>query len=426
MQLSARGAQKTREESKKLSMYSKQWLPGDTLRVYYPLMKSEGVWDIVVGAVWGHSVSDIKGLGLKTAFIPSLTKFDENATPIGNPDITYQFSLIAKAFVEGQKAKEEAAVMAKNWPTDAARKDALKKIEEKFDTKNNMKAVKPIISKAQYMITTEVLCVKYVNGAPQVDSAAVVSAPLSNLNIDRLYAILNNAKYFDVDGDFGFLEVEWAYPANPDKGQSAKAAAPAGVTPEYRMAAQFPEAFNQIKSMFDMVSTDSETIARRATRKVDENKIKQALTQYSFLNSEFLDEMPAETADNFIKHADLVKELDVIRALTNATLIEKLNAELATITATRVPDAVPDLSNGGSFTQDLAGASATTNTPAVHAVETPIATVPTQETTTPAADIRVPDLSLAAGAPNLQQLMNNSANANFDESAVEEVNLEMM
>ena len=222
MILTARGAQKTREESKKLSMYSKVWLPGDTVRVFYPVAKIDGVWEIIVGAVWGHSVSDIKGLGLKTAFIPSLSQFDESGQLIGNPDITYRFSNIAKAFVEGQKAKEEAAAMAKNWPTESARKEALKKIEDKFDAKNNMKAIKPIIGRIQYMVTTEVLAVKYANKAPQVDSAVVVSAPLSGQTIERLYAILNNPKYFDVDGDFAYLEIEWVYPTNSEKSKSAK------------------------------------------------------------------------------------------------------------------------------------------------------------------------------------------------------------
>ena len=101
MRLSARGAQKTRNESKKLSMYSKQWAPGDTLRVLYPVYWENGRPELAVGAVWGHSVSDIKGLGLKTAFIPSTNSFNEDGEPIGPADITYQFSMIAGAFVQG-------------------------------------------------------------------------------------------------------------------------------------------------------------------------------------------------------------------------------------------------------------------------------------------------------------------------------------
>lgn len=414
MQITARGAQKTREESKKLSMYSKQWLPGDTLRVFYPLVKNDGVWDIVVGAVWGHSVNDIKELGLKTAFIPSLTAFDENAYPIGTPDITYQFSTIARAFVDGQKAIEENAVLNKNWPTESARKEALKKVEERYDTKNNMKAIKPIIGKAQYMITTEVLCVKYVNEAPVVDSAVVVSAPLSNLNIDRLYAILNSTKYFDADGDFAFLEVEWCYPNDPDKGQSAKKAAPAGLTPEYRMQVQFPEQFAQISSLFDMVSKDSDTIARRAVRRIDENKIRQALTQYAFLKSDYLDGLPEENMETLVKHASLVKELDITRALSNGTLIEKINAELVNIESTSIPVAIPDLA-----AQSVPQPMVTTPEPAPVSQPAPVQPAP-------AVTESVPDLSLAAGAPNIASLMNNTANANFDDAVMEDVNLDMM
>ena len=59
---------------------------------------------MAVGAVWGHQVSDIKGLGLKTSFIPSTTEFDADGQPIGQPDITYQFSMIAKVFIDGRKA----------------------------------------------------------------------------------------------------------------------------------------------------------------------------------------------------------------------------------------------------------------------------------------------------------------------------------
>ena len=54
MQLTARGAQKTRNESRKLSMYSKQWAPGDTLRVFYPIFWVDGKPEINVGALYGH------------------------------------------------------------------------------------------------------------------------------------------------------------------------------------------------------------------------------------------------------------------------------------------------------------------------------------------------------------------------------------
>ena len=129
MQLvSMSGAQKQRAESKKLSMYSKQWSPGDTMRVFFPLFRLEDTVDIAVGAVWGHSVGDIKELGLKTAFIPSLTQFDDSGAPIGEPDITYKFSLIAKVFVDSMKEIELAQVAKKQWPSESQRRDAMQQV----------------------------------------------------------------------------------------------------------------------------------------------------------------------------------------------------------------------------------------------------------------------------------------------------------
>ena len=213
MRISARGCQKTRNDSKKLGMYSKQWSPGDTLRVFYPIYWEDGQPEIAVGALWGHNVSDIKGLGLKTAFIPSLTEF-RDGVPVGKPDLTYQFSLIAPVFVAGAKLQEEANILSKKFPTEAARKEALKTIEEKYDSKNNMSAVKPIIGRAQYYISTEVVSFKFNNGIYDKESIALSSAPLSGQTIDRLYAILNDPKYRPAEGEER-LEVEWKYPVTP-------------------------------------------------------------------------------------------------------------------------------------------------------------------------------------------------------------------
>ena len=55
--LGGRTAQKTRQESRKLDVYSKQWLPGDTMRIYFPVFQHDGMWDIAVGAIWGDRKS---------------------------------------------------------------------------------------------------------------------------------------------------------------------------------------------------------------------------------------------------------------------------------------------------------------------------------------------------------------------------------
>ena len=327
--MSARGAQKTRSESKKLEMYSKQWSPGDTLRVFYPIFWQDGTPEIAVGAIWGHNVSDIKELGLGTAFIPSTTEFDSSeGRPIGQPDITYQFSLIAPIFVRGQKAIEEAAILKKNWPTDAARKEALTDLEKKFDTKNNQKAVKPIIGRAQYYISTEAVVIKYVNDTPKIDTIKVVSVPMNDKLIRSLYTIIDDPKYGPQDGD-EFVEVEWKYPVDPDKTKSAQAATPNGLTTEYRMSVHDPAAYDAVKGYFSQVCREAKTIVRRATRSVAIEKITQAIQQYTFLKSEYLDAANEEDIELLTKYVNVMERLDAIRALTNDKVIDELNKALA-------------------------------------------------------------------------------------------------
>lgn len=415
--ITARGAQRTRDEHKKLSMYSKQWLPGDTLRVFYPIVWNDnGTADIVVGAVWGHRVADIKTLGLKTAFIPSLCDFDEDMNPIGVPDITYQFSQIAKVFVDGQQQIEEAQITSKPWPTEAARKEALEKVKDKFDAKNNMKAVKPIIGRLEYYITTEVGCIKVMNDVYNMETAAIASTPMSNSLIDKLYTILADPKYAPAQGE-KFLEVEWKYPVNADKGQSGKAATPAGLTPEYRLSNVNPLVWEQLKGRLEGIAFDSETIAKRATRRIDEHKIRQALTQYVFFCSEYLDAATDEGIETLCRHANVIHELDAERAIKNENLIAKIKDELAKTEANQgsMPDLTADAGTPNLMNMMQANANATETTPEPEAPVTP-----------------TPDLSSAttstatSSAPGLAGLMNNPNNLGNDMSMnLDDINLDM-
>ena len=410
MRLSARGAQKTRNESKKLSMYSKQWAPGDTLRVLYPIYWENGRPELAVGAIWGHSVADIKGLGLKTAFIPSTNSFNKDGEPIGPADITYQFSMIANAFVQGSKAIKEASIMNKNFPTEAARREALSKLDYEYDTKNNMQAVKPIIGRAQYYISTEVISVKIVNGIPDKETMAVTSAPLSNQTIDKLYSLLDDPKYTPMEGE-EFFEVEWKYPVNADKGQSAKAATVSGLTPEYRLSTTNPTEWEMIKGMFPAVATEAETITRRATKTVDPVRVRQALTQWSFMNSESLDAADDESVETLLKHADLIKELDLTRALNNAELQARIKEAIAKL------DEMAALSAQTPAEDTFVPSPFNAQAPEV-ASETP--DVPVMPDTS-----QLPDLSNITGAPTIQNLMNNENAVNMDESEMVSVDLSL-
>lgn len=442
--MSARMVQKTRNESKKLQMYSKQWLPGDTLRVFYPIFWEEGRPEIAVGAIWGHSVSDPKELGLHTIFIPSTTDFDENAQPIGQPDITYQFSLIAKAFVDGAKAKEEQIIATKPWASEQQRKEALMALEQKYDVKNNSKAVKPIIGRARYFASTEVLSVKLNNNIPDTNSVAITSQPLSNQTINRLYQIMDDPKYAPVEGD-EFLEVEWKYPASTDKGESGRQAIPTGLTNEYKLSNIAPDQYAQISSRFDGVSRDAESIVRRAVRMVDPNKVRNALTQYVFMKSEFLDVANDENTETLVRHADLIKELDATRAISNTELREKIEQAIAQMNVNReevpaqamsastplMPEAqpapvpapeVPINPEAPSMTELLNNQPApAAPTPEVAPAVTPVAPVPevAPVASAPAAE------AAPAPAMSMDALMSNpnNAGAGVDESIFESLDL---
>ena len=422
MQLSARGAQKTRNEAKKLNMYSKQWLPGDTLRVFYPIYWENGKPEIAVGAVWGHNVSDIKELGLKTAFIPSTTDFDENGQPVGQPDITYQFSQIARVFVNGQQKKEEAAIMQKPWPTESARKDALKQVEEKFDAKNNKKAVRPLIGRPQFYISTEVLSIKIANGIPNPETIALSSAPLSNQTINKIYGLMDDPKYAPAEGD-EFFEVEWKYTAGAEKDEAGRTATCNGLTGEYRMLNQFPEAYNQVMGQKGMVARDAESIVRRATRTIDPVKVKQALTRYAFMKCEYLDLAVDEDEETLLKHANVLKELDITRALTPGTeLVAKIQQAIAELDATHVNVPV-DVPTPSIAEAQPAQAEATPVMSSAPVEPQPQVSMPTPTPVVPDIPINpeAPNLSALVGG-NVQNLMNNANNAGIASDGGDDVN----
>lgn len=347
MQMSARGAQKKRDESKKLVMYSKQWLPGDTLRVFYPIYWEDGHPEIAVGAIWGHSVSDIKALGLHTAFIPSTTDFNEDRMPIGQPDVTWQFSRIARAFVDGMKEAELQKAESKPWPDKASKKAALKDIEEKYDTKSNPSAVRPIIGPVQYYISTECVSIKIANDAPVIETLTLSSAPLSGSTISKLYTILEDPKYMPEEGS-EFFEVEWKYVMDTNKGASSRNSMPTGLTKEYRFESLYPDRIDSVKQLQKSVSFDSASIRRRATRSVDPAKVLQAIKRYALFNSEYLDLADTESQDRLVNNIEILDKIGIIPSLKNETLVDKINEALQKYKEDRqqeVSDIIPNPDN---------------------------------------------------------------------------------
>lgn len=340
MRLSLGGAVQSREATQKLRMFSKQWEPGSTVRAYYRtyIDPDTTMRQLLAGSCWGHKVNDMNKLGLKTTFIPSLCDYDENGDPVGAPDILNRFSRLAPLFIEGEKSNKLRVAERKEYPQEALRRDAIKIIENEYDTKNNRKAIKPVISRPTLLITVEVLVVPFKDDKPQMDAMVVACQPVSNKIAKQLDSILRNQRYAAID-EHGFLEVEWAFPMDTDKGNSGANVVPVGLDEKFAFRTQFPELYPQLVSAFAGVADDSEMIRRRATSGVAEQVIRQAITNYSFLNSESLGYcMDEETlTEGVMKNVDLLKELDVARAVSNPLFTERYNKALAERVDTDLP-----------------------------------------------------------------------------------------
>lgn len=364
MQLSLNGANRSREATRKVPAFSKQWEPGSRLHCFYRTYIDDdtGRRELLAGACWGHKVQDMKAFGVKTTFIPSLCDFDQDGKPIGRPDILWRFSHLAPYFTKGQQLAEEDAINKRNFPNESLRRDALKKVEEKYD-KNSLSGIKPVIGRAQMLITVEVVVVPYKDDKPDFDVPVIACQPISGRLATRLDAILRDARYAPADGE-EFLEVEWDFPLEDgNKAQSGQAAVPAGVPEQYRMSTQFPELYEKVKARFSDVSTDSDMVRKRATSGVKESVIEQAIRSYAFMNIAGLEgcSYDEDTLTNVMGSADVIDHLDLARSLNNPVFTERLEKELAELKAAEADVEIPPVEEQAP---DLASAATATEAPA--------------------------------------------------------------
>ena len=458
MRLSVNQALKTKNEAKKLSMFSKQWTPGDVIRAVYPIFWDDesGTWQLLAGAVWGYRVGDIKALNLHTAFIPALTEFDENGNPVGTPDIAFKFSRIARAFVSGQKAAKEAAILNKKFPTEAMRKEALEKVANEFDSKNNRNAVRPIISSPSYLITTECITYSYKNERVDTSTATLVSQPLSDKNIRRLTEIVSDIKYTPdhVDQAVDYIEVEWNFPSDPSKAQSSMASTVTGLSTEMRTATKDPETWKKLMPTINLLADDSSVIVKRATRRVDENKLQQALTAYSVMQSEDLDALNIveneQDIDSLVRNLDILDELQITKTISNTEILNKLEEAKAkqhssTDVSESIPNPVPDaptlntlLNNSATEQAQVQAAAAVPTpepapapTPAVEptvfiqmqSAAAPAVDVPAQAAPAPAVDVPTQDVIPAMQSAATVQNLSPTQAETMNDSEIEEVDL---
>lgn len=331
MRIALEDALQEKQSSKILRSVSKAWNPGDTGIVLYPIYTDdEGKKHLLACKCRGHQC-DFKALSLKTSFIPSNCKYDSYGNPLdGVGDIAYQFSKIAKCFVEGQKAIELKQLEQKQFPTESMRNQAIKTIEEKFD-QTKMNSVKPVVKPLNYYISTECLYIPVKDGKPNVAAADIYLQKLSDARSQKLLQYMNDPKYAPIDGQ-DYLEVEYSFPTG-DKNISGQTE-PNGLTPEYRLKEKYPDEYKALLPKIQGLPTTSEMIEHRNTsyRRFSEQQIKAALSNYAIMSSQYLDALDEVENQEFFeyleKNTGVIEELSIDKTLKNESLIAALKAAI--------------------------------------------------------------------------------------------------
>ena len=361
------GAMSTSAATKGLMSFNKTWTPGDTLRVFYPLVwvDDQQAWDVIVGAVWGHEIRNTKKLKFKNfaRFVPSLCEVNPDGTTKGEPDLAYKFSMIAPVFIAAQKAREIAAVNSKPL-TPEMKQTAIAEIEAKYD-QSLMSSEKPVLGKRDFITTAICVTVKYANGIADPATTSTVYQPLRGPKANALIEILGNQEYLPIhqEGeDYAYLEVQYSYPANSDRSQSSRDCKIIGIKANERLSVINPDSWGVVEARCKNLPKKPEDITRRTTRNVSENELKQAISSYAILQLDDLDALRVETnsteIETLCKHQDVLRDLNLIPSLSNKDLVEaldKADAESKAAPAEQVdtvPNPVPDAPTLDSLIQD--------------------------------------------------------------------------
>lgn len=369
MRMSARGASQVASKAKKLMNIGKAWDVGDKAIVLYPMYvdPETGEKELLVAAEWGYNVNDFKALGLNATFIPSNAEIGEDGTPVV-PDVTAQFARLAPAFIAGEKEAKTNALFGKAWPTASAQKQAMAELEHTYDAKNNPNARKPLISRLQMYISTEVIYVPMKDDKPDWGEARLYSQKLSQDRITKLYAIMNDPMYNVQDTDT-YLEVQYDFVAADNNKATAGRVQPVGIATDYRLKNRFPQDVDKLENLVNQLPNDSQIIKNHnySYKKFSEAQLKSAFSNYAIMNCESIDTVPVDYVDNVINSAQLIQELSLFSSLKNKELKEKIAEAAGTTSATTAGDgAAPtfqELLNPANAT-DGASASTLLNNPA--------------------------------------------------------------
>lgn len=339
MRLGATEAQKTRVSSRKSGFFSKQWNPGDTARVLYPVFRNDnGEWELLAGAKYGHQI-DPEQISIEgKTFIPSLAECDADGEVV-KPDLLMRFSKIAKAFLEGEKQIKLNELDSKTFTSKEQEFEVRKAILDKYDPKNtSADARKQCVRPRDMVIITECIYVPFASEVPVASEAALVTQPLSGERIASLIAILKDPQYpvYQVDGlpdDMGVLETSYAFPTGARN--TAGKTQPSGVSEAYLIKSKYPKEYNILASKLLTLPVDSEMITKRAWQfiKVPESRIRAALSNYCIIQSANLVALCTSNNEDLLesveKNLSVLDDLGALQSLTDPVFVNRMQEALA-------------------------------------------------------------------------------------------------
>lgn len=336
----------------KCKNFGKAWDVGDQATVFYPFkwwpdasLTSGGTFEMHMSAYFGHHVSDMKVLG--TTFLRSLSHIDENGQVMGDGDLAYQFSRISGLLVNAQKEREIAEMNAKDWSVlgQTAYQNARKKIEDAYDTKENINAKKPLIGRLTVLKLTEVVYVAMDpnSGTPIFDDqrkqkTGTYIQTLSDNRLSKLRALANdvntgilaqNPGLVPNENDVYFLEVLYNFTSSKNSKAEAGKADPQGVAQSVTITARKPEVKGKLTELLERVPKEPEGIAGHTYNMAPmaDEVLKAKLQAVMFESTSALQFMAPEDKDRLVKNAKLLDYLR-IAPKEDPELNERLTAEL--------------------------------------------------------------------------------------------------
>lgn len=314
----SRSALEQSQKSKKLTSFSKVWKSGSQIIVLYRLVpltdeeKEEAKVSgenpkrsICVGELWGHSVNDIKSLNLKTNFLQTHSEIDYETMEIIKPDISFQFSKVAKLLLEGQK--QDALVDAENRAGDdkTTYVTLVSKITEEYNNK------RPIISGLVHKTFCECVAIETSDDwTPNKKTMKLVSSDLSDKRLQRLHEILDD-DYKNIPLDQDYMEVRYVFGSSGDRKIDGQVD-PKPVSEDKSIFTKYPNIAEEAKSMILSSPMNSKVLTNRYNiQNYTESEIKRALAMYTQSNTKYLEKLTDVDKDKLVNAANIIDELKI-------------------------------------------------------------------------------------------------------------------